>query len=72
MVILFIWFHLFICNNENLSQSIDVCELDVIGLMTGMSYVTARFSLDLFYYLFMCVYVCLYVINCLCVRFGWD
>jgi len=32
--------------------------------------VTARFSLDLFYYLFMCVYMFLYVINCLCVYFG--
>ena len=32
--------------------------------------VTARFSLDLIYYLFMCVYMCLYVINCLCVYFG--
>jgi hypothetical protein len=34
--------------------------------------VTARFSLDLFYYLFMCVYMCSYVINCLCVYFGWE
>jgi len=33
-------------------------------------FVTTRFSLDLFYYLFMCVYMCLYVINCLCVYFG--
>jgi len=32
--------------------------------------VTTRFWLDLFCYLFMCVYMCLYVINCLCVYFG--
>ena len=32
--------------------------------------VTSRFLLDLFYYLIMCVYMCLYVINCLCVYFG--
>jgi len=35
-----------------------------------ISSVTARFLLDLFYYLIMCVYMCLYVINCLCVYFG--
>jgi len=32
--------------------------------------VTAWFSLDLFCYLFICVYMYLYVINCLCVYFG--
>jgi len=34
--------------------------------------VTARFSLDLFYLLIMCVYMFLYMINCLCVYFGCD
>ena len=32
--------------------------------------VTAHFSLDLFYHLITRVYMCLYVINCLCVYFG--
>jgi len=32
--------------------------------------VTARFPLDLSYYLFMCVFMCLYVINYLCVYFN--
>ena len=36
----------------------------------GGRVVTARFSLDLFCYLFICVYMYLYVINCLCVYFG--
>ena len=35
-----------------------------------MHNVTARFSLDLFCYLFLCVYMYLYVINCLYVYFG--
>jgi len=39
------------------------------GVSNGMEHVTARFSLDLFYYLFMCVYICSYVINCLWVHF---
>jgi len=33
-------------------------------------YVRTRFPLDLPYYLFMCVSMCLSVINCLCVYFG--
>jgi len=33
-------------------------------------HITTRFSLDLSYYLFMCVSMCLYVINCLCAYFG--
>jgi len=28
--------------------------------------------LDLFYYLIMCVYMCLYVINCLCMYSGLE
>jgi len=39
-----------------------------VELMVGS--VTTRFSLDLFYYLFMCGYMCFYVINCLYVYFG--
>jgi len=35
-----------------------------------MPIVTTRFWLDLFCYLFICVYMYLYVINCLCVYFG--
>jgi len=47
-----------------------VGEKDVVVVVrTTLVIVTARFSLDLFYYLFMCVYMCLYVINCLCVYF---
>ena len=32
--------------------------------------VTAQFSLDLFYYLIVCVFIGVYVINCLCVYFS--
>ena len=41
---------------------------DIISTLEPI--VTARFLLDLFYYLFMCVYMCLYVINCLRVYFN--
>jgi len=34
--------------------------------------VTTRFSLELFDLFIMCVYLCLYVINCLCVYFVRD
>lgn len=34
--------------------------------------VIARFSLKMFLIILICVYICLNVINCLCVYFGWD
>ena len=36
----------------------------------GGRVVTARFSLDLFLFVLMCVYLCSYVIICLCVYFN--
>ena len=44
-------------------------KLDLQNLRDMAKFVTARFSLDLFCYLFICVYMYLYVINFLCVYF---
>jgi len=38
----------------------------------GGRVVTTQFSLDLFYLFIMCVYMCLYVISCLCVYLAQD